>query len=200
MSEVTINERIYLALNALFTRYLNGIKMDTGTLPTVDFDPPWPSPCIQEEPDQPEQSANAAQESPQFWRPVERHHNLLFSGLEQALEFTFKPEITAFYGSYWSNGLCVKHDRLDFNLIQIWNEEDEERLKENLLGHAFAKLKARLPMTYFIGCNDGNDAISLDHDSGQVVLEKPGKRAHRILSENLETFLLDLHPTSDPYT
>ncbi len=182
-----------LALDAFLTRYLNRVKDANGHLPTVEFDPPWPSPCT-------ELADNASDDIVRNWRPVERHDYDLFSSLEKALELDFHPDIKSFYGSYWSNGVCAIHQSLHFNLIQIWNEEDETNLKENMLGHAFAKIKARLPLTFFIGCTDGNDIISLDQDSGAIVLEKPGYRAHQTLAPSLENFLLDLEPSLDTYS
>ena len=74
-----------------------------------------------------------------------------------------------------------------------------QKLKENILGHAFAKLKTKQPLSYFIGCTFGDDVICVEHQSGEVVLEKPGRKAHKILASSLEEFLLSLQPTLDEY-
>ena len=184
---------IYLALDALFTRYLNLVKAETNTLPSVTFDPPWPSPCdVTLESDK-------APGNLIYWKPVSHRNTDLFNDLEDALELTFRDEFKQFYGSFWSNGICVERDDINFSLIQIWNEEDREKLKENILGHCFAKLKAKQPLSYFIGCTFGDDIICVDHTTGEVILEKPGRKAHKILAPSLEAFLLSLQPTLDEY-
>lgn len=183
---------IFLALDALFRRYLNLYQLENQRLPSVAFDPPWPSPCT-------DIDGNEPGETVLFWRPIERKASGLFTSIESALEMKFHPDLDAFYGAFWSNGLSVEFNDLPFNLIQIWNEEDQENLKQNLLGHAFAKRKNRLPMTLFIGATSGNDVICVDQESGQVVLEKPGYKAHEVLAENLEAFLIGLKPTMDDY-
>jgi len=187
---------IFLALESLLTRYLNLHKAERDSLPTAQFEEPWPSPCVIStlESDEAPGSSNI-----QLWRPVKREADNIFADLEKALERPFHTDIRQFYGSFWSNGICVERDDINFSLIQVWNEEDQEQLKENLLGHAFARIKGRLPLTFFIGCTGGNDMLCLDNDSGQVVLEKPGRKAHKVLSPTLETFLLSLQPTLDTY-
>ena len=169
------------------TRFVQNYQLQKGGLPEAPFDPPWPSPCT----DAVESNEGA---SASHWRPVKREDYALFSKLEEAFECPFHSDIACFYGAYWSNGIEVIFDQLHFNLIQVWNEEDEDMLKENLLGHLFAKRKNRLPLTYFIGCTDGNDVIALDHETGQIVLEKPGYRAHQVLADSLEQLLLRLEP------
>lgn len=183
---------IYLALDALFIRYLNLVKTETNALPSVNFTPRWPSPCDVKT-DIPEQN------NVSYWKPSPREDLTIFAELEKALEITFREDFKQFYGSFWSNGICVEREDINFSLIQIWNEEDQEKLKENMLGHAFAKLKSKHPLNYFIGCTFGDDIICLDHESGEVVLERPGRKAHKVLSPSLEVFLLSLSPTLDEY-
>jgi len=179
----------FLALDSLFTRYINLYSDQDHKLPSVGFEPPWPSPCLLDKIDN----------SNSLWRPAERKHYSLFDQLEATLEIQFHPDIKQFYGSFWSNGIAVEREDINFNLIQIWNEEDEEHLKENLLGHAFMKIKSRLPLSFFIGCTFGDDIICLEHESGNIVLEKPGRKAHKILSPSIESFLISLTPTMDTY-
>lgn len=189
---------IYLALDALFTRYLNLVKAETNDLPRVQFKPPWPSPCdIKREVHI--ESENNEEGSLSYWKPASRVNHELFDDLEKALELSFRDDIKQFYGSFWSNGICVERDDINFSLIQIWNEEDQEKLKENILGHAFARLKSKQALSYFIGCTFGDDIICIDHESGEVVLEKPGRKTHKVLAPSLEVFLLSLSPTLDEY-
>ena len=186
---------IYLALDALFTRYLNLVKEDTNHLPCVEFNPPWPSPCDVKQ----DGIDYAESDNIRYWKPINREAIGLFDELEKALELKFRDDVKQFYGSFWSNGICVEREDINFSLIQIWNEEDQEKLKENMLGHAFSKLKSRQALSYFIGCTFGDDIICIEHESGEVVLEKPGRKAHKVLSPSLEVFLLSLNPTLDEY-
>jgi SecY interacting protein Syd len=195
---------IYLALDALFTRYLNLVKAETKQLPSVTFDPPWPSPCDEKQDDQrgsdsKDKEKDENKKHLSYWKPASRINHDLFDELEKALEISFREDFKQFYGSFWSNGICVEREDINFSLIQIWNEEDQEKLKENILGHAFARLKSKQPLTYFIGCTFGDDVICIDHASGEIVLEKPGRKTHKVLAPSLEEFLLSLSPTLDEY-
>lgn len=185
-----MTDQTFLALDALLTRFQNLFSESRPKFPYVEFDSPWLSECIIE---------NGDKLGSYYWQPVKRENNNLLIELESALEFNFHKDIHTFYGSYWSNGICVERDDINFNLIQIWNEEDEIQLKENLLGHIFAKIKSKLPISYFIGCTFGDEIICLDHESGKIVLEKPGYKAHKILANDLATFLISLQPNTDRY-
>jgi SecY interacting protein Syd len=180
---------IRLALDALLTRYINLFKTENDYgLPSAEFDSPWPSPCIEKQVD-----------DIAYWRHQDKTETNLFKDIESALEVTLHQDIKEFYGSFWSNGICVQHEDIDFSLIQAWNAEDQETLRENIFGHCFAKLKGRLPLTLFIGCTQSNEVVCLDNESGEVVLERPGKKAHKILAGDLESFLLSLSPSTDTY-
>lgn len=180
----------FLALDSLLTRYVNLFHATEKKLPSVKFDSTWPSPC----------QVEADQSGLVYWRPHERNQIQLFAGLEKSLEFSFHNDIKQFYGSFWSNGVSVEREDINFNLIQIWNEEDEQQLLENMLGHIFAKIKAKLPISFFIGCGFGEDVICLEQETGQIVIEQPGKKVQKVLAPNLESFLISLTPTSDPYS
>lgn len=181
----------FLALEALLTRYRNLFIEEDERLPHVVFETRWPSECVVKQ---------GVTEGSYFWKPVKRQQAFSLRDLESALELSFHPDLSVFYGSFWSNGLCVERHDINFNLIQIWNEEDEQMLKENLLGHAFAKIKSKLPLSFFIGCTNGDEVICLEQDSGNIVLEKPGHKGHRILADDLQSFLISLQPTKDRYS
>lgn len=178
---------LLLNLDAFMTRFVQNHKLQNESLPTCDFDPPWPSHCTELE-------DNEGLEPPRFWRPVKRGTTGLFESLEQALELTFHQDVDAFYGAYWSDGIAVVHQDFHFNLLQLWNEEDQDNLKENMLGHLFAKRKNRLAPSYFIGCTDGDEVIAIDHETGAIVLERPGRKPHQTLASSLEQLLLELQP------
>tara|TARA_R110002072_G_scaffold154_4_gene1060 strand:- start:4472 stop:5029 length:558 start_codon:yes stop_codon:yes gene_type:complete len=181
----------YLALDALLTRYINLFSDTPHSSPYVEFESEWLSECV---------LAKGNKPGAYFWKPEKRQQQLSFSELEKALEISFPKDLIDFYGSFWSNGICVERDDINFSLIQIWNDEDEQHLKENILGHVFAKIKAKLPLTFFIGSTFGDEVICLDQETGNVVLEKPGYAASRVLSPDLPGFLISLQPLKDSYS
>ncbi|MDX1451019.1 MAG: SecY-interacting protein [Oleiphilaceae bacterium] len=183
---------VTLALEALHQRYRNLWQQDRDSLPQARFQRPWPSPCI-----------NATQQQSDevlyTWEAQPRSAPIAFYDLEKALEVTFHSDIKAFYGSFWADSIPIEHPVVDALLLQVWNDEDQQRLFENLLGHAFARLKGRLPLTLFIACTHGDDMVCIDNESGQVVLEKPGYPAHKVIAESLESWLLQCQPCFDNY-
>ena len=83
-------------------------------------------------------------------------------------------------------------------LIQIWNDRDFDRLVENTLGHAMAKQRIKAPLTLFIASTDeGELMLSVENDTGRVVLEEPGSLPIRDVSASLAEFLDRLQPRAD---
>ncbi|WP_250657626.1 SecY-interacting protein [Alkalimarinus coralli] len=179
------------AIESLLDRFIAlSLKIDLS-LPKVEWDKNWTSECIV---DPTPDNHGLVQ-----WKPAVRGESRIFSALEGALETTFHPDINRYYGHYWSDGIVVSHETGEMSLIQIWNSQDEEMLKQNLLGHAFAKKKNRLPLTLFIGCTQDDQIIAIDNASGNIVLEKPGFAAHQTIATDLEAFLGSVTPTLKAY-
>lgn len=185
----------YIALAQLLQRFLNKHKALQDSLPLAEFDPPWPSACT----DIPENEDFADTTENRFWQPIERSQMEVFKALEKGFEFEFPEALKVYYGGFWSNGICVDFEELKLQLIQIWNDEDEEHLKQNMLGHCYARLKGKLPLSYFIGSSDCEEVVSLCHETNNVLLERPGKKAHRILAKSLAEFLDHCEPNLEPY-
>lgn len=183
------------ALTQLLERYLAQYKTEHNSLPLAEFDPPWPSACTEIAENQNTTGAS----DKLFWHPVKREQFELFESLEKGLEFSFPEAISSYYGSVWSNGICVDFEELKLKCIQIWNAEDEDHLKHNMLAHCYARLKGKLPLSYFIGGSDCEEVLSLCHETGRVLLERPGKKAHRILAESLSEFLAQCQPNLESY-
>ena len=181
------------ALQKFFEEFITLSEKTNTRLPLITWDEEWRSECVLADAT-PDDQGNVK------WQPVARTYINLFSSLENALEFKFHPDIICFYNSFWSDGLIASHPRGELSLIQIWNPQDEEMLKENLLGHTFAKIKNRLPITVFIGCTSDNQVIAIDNETGQVVLERPGYAAHETLSNNVADFINNLTPTLKQYS
>ena len=178
------------ALAAFIARYLEAFP----ELYEV-YDPQWRSPC---ETGAPETWADGTKAVP--WQPVRRRYAEDFAGLENALETTIHPDIKAYYGAYWCGGLEAQAEDGHVSLIFLWNQADAQRLVENLIGHAMAKQRARAPFSVFFACTEADSELflSVDNESGRVLLERPGYKPMREVSESLSSFLNTLKPAS-PY-
>ena len=130
------------------------------------------------------------------WRPIKREQQADFSGLEYALETTLHGDIKHYYGSFWSDGLAADCDEGEVNLILIWNEDDFQRLIGNIIGHALAKRRAKQPLTVFFACTEADSELflSVDNNSGRVLLEQPGAPPLREVASSLSEFIAHLHP------
>lgn len=156
--------------------------------PSINFDSDWPSACYVEP---------KIEGDPVTWRPAKQLSlSDMFERLENALEEKIHPDLIRFYSRYWSDPLPATCPDGDLTLIQVWNEEDMERLRENLIGHALSKRQQKRPLTFFIACPepDDNYLISVDNFSGAVLLETPGKPPIRHLADNLNDFINNLVP------
>jgi SecY interacting protein Syd len=158
------------------------------------FDPERRSPCEIGEPFETDQGTLIA------WRPMRRHPDSVtedFAPVERALEISIHPDIKAYYGAYWSAGLEAEAVDGHVSLLFAWNPEDMERLNENLIGHALSKKVAKgRPMSVFFACTEPDSELflSVDNDSGVVLLEKPGYRPIREVAPDLASFLTTLVP------
>jgi SecY interacting protein Syd len=180
MSDVTA------ALASFVTRYLD-------RYPTLvdPFDAAWRSPCEIGEP-----YVDATGHELIAWRPLQRSFADDFAGLERALERPIHPDIKAYYGGFWSGGLEATAVEGHVSLILLWNPADAERLVENLIGHSLAKRRARSPFTVFFACTEADSDLflSVDNDSGEVVLEAPGAKPIRTVAPSLTAFLGGIDP------
>jgi len=207
MSDNVKQSDVIHALADLHQRFYLLFDKEEPALPTIFFDSEWLSPCLvfgaeslpsySETPQHLENSITTV--PPTNWKPVEWGAQNAFDDLEKALEVSFHPDIICFYTSFWSDGFRGVFEGNELSLIQVWNEDDFHMLKQNLLGHVFAKKKNKLPLTLFIGCTDNDLVISLDNTTGQVGLENPGQKQHHILAESLSEFLAGFEPSAQPY-
>ncbi|MBD3646949.1 MAG: SecY-interacting protein Syd, partial [Pseudomonadales bacterium] len=123
-----------------------------------------------------------------------------FRGLENALEEPVHPDIIAYYSSFWSGTIEAKAREGHVSLIQLWNPEDFDRLIENFIGHLLAKRRIKRPFTAFFATTDPDSEyfLSIDNESGKVLLEEPGKPPVREIEDDIATFLGRLEPVDMP--
>jgi SecY interacting protein Syd len=161
---------------------------------SVPFDANWRSLC---EIGEPHPGPNG---DPSIgWRPAARSPDTAFDDfdpLEQALEIEVHPDIKAYYAGYWAAGLEAEAVDGHVSMLFLWNVDDVARLNENLIGHALSKRRAKCPMSIFFACTelDSELFLSVDNDSGRILLEKPGHKPIRQVAESLHEFLQTLVP------
>ncbi len=157
-------------------------------------DPRWRSPCEISEP-----YRDATGIDRIAWQPLKRTRLDApndFAGLERALELAIHPDLKTYYGGYWSGGLEAEAPQGHVSLLFLWNDEDIIRLTENLVGHALAKRRSRSEYSVFFACTEKDSELflSVENDSGRIILEKPGYKPLRTVAGNLAEFLDSLVP------
>lgn len=173
------------ALDDFVTRYLQYADKQGLSL-RIEYDPEWPSPCYQA-------SANAAEWVP--WLPHRCEPGLNLSQVEKGLDFQIHPDMHCYFGRYWSENLNAQTRRGRLQLLFAWNQDDFERLQQNLIGHLMMKRRLKQPDTLFFALTDEEDFIlSVDNASGQVMLEQIGLLPKETLAPDLATFVNGLTP------
>ncbi|WP_035387353.1 SecY-interacting protein [Ferrimonas senticii] len=130
------------------------------------------------------------------WQPLlENKPRISFENVASALELQLHPSLNDFYGAGFGGALFFSSDFGDGELLQVWNEDDLQRLQQNLIGHLLMKQKLKQPATLFIGLlGQGEQMIVLDNQDGSVWLEVPGQLPQHQLAPTLHQFLDRLSP------
>jgi SecY interacting protein Syd len=174
------------ALHDFTTRYCQLWQQLYGHAPASAELTGVPSPCVIEE-----------RNDCVLWQPQPFSLPPSLDAVERALDIELQPAITAFYTSQFAGDMQARFEQQQLTLLQVWSEEDFLRLQENLIGHLVMKRRLKLPPTLFIATTESEEEIiSLSNLSGEIILEQPGRKNHRILSENIEIFLKHLQPFS----
>jgi SecY interacting protein Syd len=186
-STLTDTSHLDNCLDNFFKCFINTINADTGHLPISKHEPDWPSPCQQGDAFLSEEMLDSI-----HWQPVLREKNNDLSGLEKALDTKLHPDIVLFFTRYWSDQIDAIFQQGNLTLLFVWNKADMDRLIENQIGHALNKLRNKQTLTFFIACTDSDYIISVENDSGKVVLERPGYAIEKELSPNFSQFINEL--------
>lgn len=170
------------------------IQRSLETFPRLEdyHDPKWRSPCEIAEPYLDDQGERRV-----LWKPQRREpEGDVFAGLERALEVPIHPSLKTYYGRYWSGDLEATASEGHVSLLLLWNDDDADRLVENLIGHALTKKRLRQSLSVFFACTEPDSELflSIDNHSGQVLLEAPGRKPLRVVADSLAAFLAVLDP------
>lgn len=169
------------ALRQLAADYSKAVANKTGFLPQVCHDQQWRSPCEAE----PVNDGEMVQ-----WQWQNQSGQLNFSELENALELSLHGDIKQYYNSIYSGPLFVTFDEQQIELLQVWNDDDFDRLKHNIIGHILMQRRLKLDHTVFIGCVINSEKmLSIDNQSGELILEVAGNKQRTTLANSLSEFL-----------
>jgi SecY interacting protein Syd len=164
-----------------------------GHLPLIERDEQWLSPCEQ----------GSYDDTYNFWQPVNvsnvevsnDYHALCFANVESALNLKLHHDIKTYFTTIFSHDIEACCDEGNLSLLFAWNQEDFERLQENIIGHILMKQRLKQTETVFFAVTDEEDMIiSVDNSSGEVWVEQVGCKPHKKLSDSLSTFIAQLTP------
>ncbi|WP_281558599.1 SecY-interacting protein [Thalassomonas sp. RHCl1] len=174
--------------------YIENYQQTHGHLPVAELDEDWPSPC--------QQGLFTAQESGHqeqgqqiLWQPVPADGNLCFNNIESALELELHPDIKSYFTAFHSDPLDAMCSEGQLSLLFSWNEDDFERLQENIIGHVLMKQRLKQRISIFFAVTDEEDLIlSLDNETGAIWVEHVGREPHKKLADSMAEFIAGLTP------
>lgn len=177
--------QIEASLDALMSTLINE---PTHQALTTDYEPDWPSPCYALT-----DPSSLNEGDPVHWKPVRQTSDNNFSSLEDALEITLDEQFKTFFTRYYAFNLTASAPQGPCELLQVISDDDFARLQENLIGHILMKRRLRQPETLFFGLTDDDNLIlSVRNDTGEVVLERVGKKGEEKVADDLCAFLSTL--------
>ena len=170
--------------------YSKTVVNKTGLFPQVCHDPQWTSPC---------ELASGTEGEMSQWQWQNQTGQLSFVDVEQALELSFNEAITTYYNTIYSGALFATFGEHQIELLQIWNNSDFERLSQNIIGHILMQRRLKQQHTVFIGCIvNGEQMLSIDNNTGAVLLEIPGATQRTVLCGSLSEFFSQAQPLAEP--
>ncbi|WP_435930639.1 SecY-interacting protein [Dryocola sp. BD613] len=172
------------ALEAFTERFCTQWREQTGGWPASEELYGVPSPCIV-----------TTTGGDVRWQPQPFSLEDDLSGVERALDISLQPAAHQFYTTQFAGDMPALSGSVVLTLLQVWSEEDFQRVQENLIGHLVTQKRLKLSPTLFLATTqDEMEVVSLCNLSGEVVLEKIGTRQRRTLAPSLATFLASLQP------
>ncbi|AWB65240.1 SecY-interacting protein [Saccharobesus litoralis] len=189
MSESSANNMKKINIEQFSQIWTDNWRASQGCLPQIEHDCDYPSPC---------EVGQAKDGELISWQPVARSSTIDLNNINQALEFDLHPSVVELFCRQFSGNLSAQFDGNWLEIIQPWNEEDFERLQENLIAHHLMKRKLKQRPSSFIAVTDDDMLIiSILNETGEVVLEPVGKEPSRVLAPDLGTFLAQLTPVME---
>ena len=182
------DQHLINSIENFYKKFINLTESQTGSLPRVEFNPRWNSPCLKGNSLKPDMQKTVC------WQPLKREENNDLAGIETALDIQLHPDIKIFFCTFWSDHINANFQHGNLTLLFVWNSEDMENLIKNQLGHALDKKRNHLQLSFFIACTDSDFIISIENSTGHIVLERPGSKPEKVLAASLSDFFDELEP------
>ena len=172
------------ALANFSQRYVEAWKLKHNSLPINEELVGLASPCIDE-----------TRDLEVSWQPVNRDESIRLVNIEQGIELDLHDDFHAFYGAQFSADMMAKFGDINIELLQVWSDEDLERLQGNMLGHLVMQRRLKLVPTLFIAVTDDEmEVISICNQTGEIILDTVGTKKRTVLAATMVEFLEKLEP------
>ena len=131
-----------------------------------------------------------------LWKPCPQHPAVNFAGLANAVDAQIHSDIVTYYSAFWSGSLAARSKEGFLSLIQLWNQDDFDRLIANLIGHYLHQKKQKRAFSVFFATTEPNSELflSIDNQTGRILLEEPGRAPIKQVATDLTTFINRLAP------
>lgn len=132
------------------------------------------------------------------WRPVPFNLERNLAAVERAMDITLRPEAHQFYTTQYAGDMAARHKDLPLTLLQTWNENDFDRVQQNLIGHLVTQRRLKLSPTVFLATLASElEVVSLCNLSGEVVIESLGTASRQTIASDIGEFLDLLTPLAE---
>ncbi|RKF18109.1 SecY-interacting protein Syd [Alginatibacterium sediminis] len=116
-----------------------------------------------------------------------------FSDIETALETKLHSSIKDFYGLFYGGHWTGYFRSLSVQLVGVWDNDDFDIFAKNMISHILMQRRLKQKDSVFVAStNDDMVVVSIDNESGELILERLGQGRLKLLAPNLDQFLQQL--------
>ena len=174
-----MQDPIYPLLERVLWHYLKENPDSSSVIQMTELEEP--SPCVYGAPNE---------DNEVLWRPLPSESPLDWSLLEQALQSAIRPELKAFYQSFWCGQFEVRTPHGPAILNQFWNAAERHRRIAGLVGRALETRSRGQGTLLALAITLDGGVFSCENASGQVFLEYGDQP--ELVFESLQQFLESL--------
>ncbi|WP_392552355.1 SecY-interacting protein [Orbus wheelerorum] len=129
-----------------------------------------------------------------FWLPIRPSPHTL-NIVEEVINIRIHDDAHLFYGTQYAGDMKAQWNHLSLSLLQIWSDDDFSRLEQNIIAHlTMQKRLKRRPSIFIATTDDETEIVSIDNQTGNVILEKLITNETDVLADDLDAFLSSLKP------